>query len=91
MKYVKAKWLTASPGDPLLLYSELDDSRLEIRKIDVYSNGSAGWADRSSEHGSARLGIVPPPSLDEINAQGDFDAVEITPEEFERVWISFRN
>jgi hypothetical protein len=49
-----------------LLYSQLDDSRLEIRKIEVYSNGSAGWADRSSEHGSARLGIVPLPSLDEI-------------------------
>ena len=47
MKYVKAKWLTASPRDPLLLYSELDDSRLEIRKIEVYRNGSAGWADRS--------------------------------------------
>jgi len=50
MKYVKAKWLTASPRDPLLLYSELDDSHLEIRKIeelvgltDPVSMDQRGW------------------------------------------------
>ena len=90
VKYIKAKWLTASSDDPVLLYSEIDDARREIRKVEVYRDGSAGWADQSHECDSTMLGILPLPPLDEINAQIEFEAVEITPDEFESAWFSFR-
>jgi hypothetical protein len=52
VKYIKAKWLTASSDDPDLLYSEIDDAHREIRKVEIYRDGSAGWADQSHEYGS---------------------------------------
>jgi uncharacterized protein DUF6881 len=39
MKYVRVGWKHQHPAEPVALYSELDDNRFEVRKIEVFRNG----------------------------------------------------
>jgi hypothetical protein len=34
MKYLKVKWIHPFPSEPIVLMSELDDERYEIRKVE---------------------------------------------------------
>jgi hypothetical protein len=70
----------------VLLFSELEDDRWETRKVEVFSDGHCGYADRNEEHAGTGLSIEPIPSLVEIAAQPQFEPYEISREEFELVW-----
>ena len=86
MTYFRCKWNQESPNFPIMLYSELDDLRWEVRKVEVYRDGRMGFADRERESGGSGLGLVPTPPLGEIAADPEFEPVEITALEFEHVW-----
>ena len=90
MKYLKVEWVHSSPDYPTMLYSELDDERWERRRIDVYPDGRWGFADADEEVGGTGLGETPTPPLDEIATNPEFKPVEITHEEFERLWAARR-
>lgn len=70
----------------MLFISELDEARWETRKIEIFPDGSIGYADSRVEHGGTRLGLVPLPSIADIAADPKFMPEEITREEFEDVW-----
>jgi hypothetical protein len=38
--YFAARWRHDSPHDPVLLFEELNDQRLETRKVEEYADGS---------------------------------------------------
>jgi len=42
MTYLKVKWIHSHPDAPVLLYSELDRERWEVRKVEVFRDGSLG-------------------------------------------------
>jgi hypothetical protein len=42
MIYLKVKWNHSFSDEPVLLYSELDRKRWELRKIEVFPNGRMG-------------------------------------------------
>ena len=86
MKYIIVKWQHQNPGEPTLLYSELDDAGWEIRKVEVFADGRVGYADRSGTNGGTRLSIEPLPSLIEIATDPQFEPREIAKDEFEKVW-----
>ena len=86
MKYIKVKWIHSIQSEPVLLYSELDDQRMEVRKVEVFADGSMDFADRMRQKGNARLGKVPVPPLDEIAADSEFEPFEIEQSEFDSVW-----
>jgi hypothetical protein len=86
MFYFKCRWEYFSPEFPVLLYSELDDERWECRKVEIFADGRAGYADSHQEYGGTGLGLVPIPPLAEIAADPQFDPAEISKEEFELVW-----
>jgi hypothetical protein len=86
MTYIKVAWRHTSLDDPVLLYSELDGGRWEIRKVEVFPDGSMGYAASNSSFGGTDLGKVPVPSLSAINTSAEFDAQLITSAEFEKVW-----
>lgn len=86
MNYIKVKWIHSLPQEPVWLYSELDEERWEIRKIEIYADGSLGYADATRAHGSTRLGECPIPPLTEISCDHQFEAVEITDKEFDDIW-----
>lgn len=86
MTYLMVKWKHSNPDEPSLLYSELDEQRMQHRKIDIYPDGRWGFADEQEEVGGAGLGDAPTPSVDQLNADPEYEAVEIDKEEFERLW-----
>jgi Domain of unknown function (DUF6881) len=90
MQYLRVRWKHHDSDEPVLLYSELGDDRYETRKVEVYADGSAGFAGPGEEVGTTWLGDQPVPPLDEINADAQFEGVEIDAAEFERVWAQRR-
>jgi hypothetical protein len=87
MHYLKVVWKHQHPDEPVVLYSELDEARWEVRKVDVFHNGSLGYADRSVAHGSGTfLALAATPALAEIASDPEFEPTEITAEEFEEIW-----
>lgn len=88
MKYVKVRWIHAIPDEPVMLFSELTDDMWETRKVEVYADGRADFADSEERSGSTKLGIEPYPPLEEIAADPQFEPVVISAEEFEAAWKS---
>lgn len=86
MKYIKVRWLHELENEPVMLLSELDDQSFELRKIELYADGHAGYADSDREVGGTFLGEVPVPSVAEIALDSQFVAEEIDAVEFEAAW-----
>lgn len=82
------RWKHESPDAPVTLYSELDEERWEVRKVEVFIDGRMGFAEGRRESVGTALGDTPVPSLEEIAAIGEFEPATITRAEFERVWDS---
>ena len=87
MKYIRVKWKQSNPNEPVWLYSELDDNRWEVRKVEIFADGRRGYAGEGREFGGTGLGEVPIPPLEEIAKDHEFDPTEITQKEFEEVWL----
>jgi hypothetical protein len=90
MKYLYVKWIHKNPGDPVHLYSELDNDRYEVRKVEVYADGRRGFADSGEEFGGTVLSSMPLPPLEEIAAMKEYEPKEIPVEDFQRVWLKRR-
>jgi hypothetical protein len=90
MKYLHIKWHKAAGGDPLHLYSELDDQRYERRKVEIFGDGRRGFADASEEAGGTALGTLPVPMLDELAGDADYEARAISQDDFQRIWLKRR-
>jgi hypothetical protein len=86
MIYLRVRWKHSDPGYPTTLYSEIDESRWERRKIDIYPDGRWGYADAREKVGETGLGEAPTPTLEELNANSEFEATEIQKSEFEKLW-----
>ena len=91
MTYIKVSWKHSNPNYPVLLFSELDDSRSETRKVEVFPDGTVGFADPAERAKSTGLGLEPLPPLEEIAENPEFEPEEITKEEFERMWTKRRS
>ena len=90
MRYLKVHWKHDIPDEPRWLYSELDDQRLERRKIDVFPDSRWGFADEHEEVGGSALADSTTPAVEKINADPEFDATEIDRAEFESLWTTRR-
>jgi hypothetical protein len=84
--YLYSKWKNAPVNRPAEYYSELDESRWETRKVEVFRDGRLGFASAMESTPDTELGIVPVPSLAEIESQLEFDVRLIEAEEFEALW-----
>jgi hypothetical protein len=86
MTYIKVKWIHSNSNEPILLYSEIDEERMEQRKVEIFADGRYDYASSSESAGSTRLGEVPIPALSEIASDPQFEPVKIPKQEFEEVW-----
>jgi hypothetical protein len=86
MNYLRVGWKHQHAEEPVILYSELDADRWEVRKVEVFRNGRCGYASAEGSSGGTELGKVPIPELTEIAKDPQFEPCEISREEFEAVW-----
>jgi hypothetical protein len=90
MKYIKVRWIHSDPDEPVWLYSELNDDMWEIRSIEIFPDGTKGFADDAEAVGTTKLSIEPLPSLKDIASDPQFIPEEITHQEFEGAWAARR-
>lgn len=88
---MQVSWIHDFDDEPILFYSELDEARNEVRKIEIYQDGSFGLASEDFDFGGALLSEVPVPSIDEVSRDTQFIAKLITKDEFEEVWLEYAN
>lgn len=84
--YLRVVWSHDFADEPVELFSEIGPDGYERRKVELFRDGRLGWADEKNEVGGTGLGQVPITSVDEINAQREFQASTITAARFNRVW-----
>ncbi len=85
MTYFLCDWYNSFPDEPVRIYCELDDTRYERRKVEVFADCRSTYADQQHEGGS-RLSELVIPSLAEINSDPQFHATEISATEFNEAW-----
>jgi hypothetical protein len=88
-EYLQVSWKHDFEEDPVLIYSEIDYTRTELRKIELYKNGSFGLASADIEYGKSMLALIPIPGKQEIAADPQFVPKEITEEEFNALWNKY--
>jgi hypothetical protein len=83
--HLRVAWKHASADKPVVLYSELDEQRFEVRKIEIVADGHAGWADGRDSTAETQLGTERVPSIEQIAADPEFDPAPISRAEFDRL------
>jgi hypothetical protein len=86
MRYLRVQWLHGHADEPVEIYSELDDAGWEIRKVEIFRDGSIGFASASEAGGTTVLGEEAVPALEDIGTDPQFKPSRISKEEFERRW-----
>lgn len=86
MKYLCVRWVHTDPDYPTLLYSEIDDARWEVRKVELFEDGRIEFASQNETTGNCGLGLIPTPPLEELAMDSEFEPREISEAEFEQVW-----
>ncbi len=86
MEYLKVEWIHGWDDEPIVIYSEIDGRRREIRKIEVFRNGRVGYAVGKVAQGGTLLSETPLPPLYSIASDRQFKPHKITQQSFEQVW-----
>ncbi|SHM29767.1 hypothetical protein [Rhizobacter sp. OV335] len=86
MDYVKVRWLHQHASEPILLLSELDAERYEVRKVEVFADGHMGFASDHQTSGHTVLGERPVPPAADIAADPEFVVEGLDGREFEMAW-----
>ena len=89
MTYLMCHWIHSITDEPILLYSELNDQRYEVRKVELYADGRTGYATKDVEHDGTGLGLEPIPFTQDIANDPEFVAADIDRDAFEKVWNHF--
>lgn len=85
-RYLHVQWQHDVDDDPVSLWSELDDTGMETRKVEVFRDGRRRRAPPTTNDTGTRLGEMPVPSIDEINNDPQFRARSVDRAAFEIEW-----
>lgn len=88
MEYLKVGWLHEHPNEPVVLMSELDEDRYEVRKVEVFADGRMGFASTDQSSGETILSKTAIPLPEEIASDPQFVVEVFDAERFEEVWLS---
>jgi hypothetical protein len=84
--YFAVRWHHDSPDEPVLLFEELNEQRLETRKVEEFADGRRIRSDRIAPELSTSLSWELVPSEAEIDSQSEFTVQQLSADEFEAVW-----
>ena len=88
MEYSKLIWTHGDHDLPIEIYSEYDADGWETRKVEVFADGSFGFAGAQSCSGATRLSLIQKPADSDVTADPQFHIESCTTAEFDRVWKS---
>ncbi|SMO86932.1 hypothetical protein SAMN06264849_110101 [Melghirimyces algeriensis] len=89
MRYILCHWIQEDLDEPVKIYSEVDEEGHELRKVEVYRDGTADYATQEVAVGQAGLALILFPSIEEINMDSETVAEEISPAEFKNIWKKY--
>lgn len=89
MRYMHIELTTAEERVPQIIYSEIDDVEYEVRKVEIYFDGSVGYASSENEVGKTLLADQVIPTLEEIDNDNEIIATQLSREDFEIIWASY--
>lgn len=84
--FIRVDWRHGNAEDPITLFSELDEERWEVRKVEVFADGRIGYANERGSFGMTSLGDQPVPALEVLADNPEFEPVEITRAEFDDIF-----
>ena len=86
--YFAARWHHDLDDEPVLIFEELGDDRLELRKVHEFADGRRERTDRIQPELMTSLSRMSIPDLDEIASAPEFTVQPLTAEEFEAAWAT---
>lgn len=86
MEYLKVHWRHEFQDEPTIIYFELDEQRNEVRKIEMYCDGSFGLASKDVTYNNSILSEKPIPVIEEIMSDSQFRVLEINKFDFLKLW-----
>lgn len=86
MIYLKVHWNHDSENQPVAFYCEMEDDRMEVRKVELFADGSFGYANERRSSGKTDLAALPMPATADLAAAPNCEAIEISRDEFEEIW-----
>ena len=89
MQYVLVEWEHDMEDEPYLIYSELNEDRMETRKMEFYRNGLSFSYGAERGHFDVLADVPFPSDLREIERQGapgEFTARSLSPSLFYDIW-----
>lgn len=89
MSFLRVQWHHDLNGEPVDIYSQLDGGRFEIRKVEVFQDGTGQIAGPGVEQGDTFLSETPIPHLEVINMDPEFTAEEVSAEQFWDEWRKY--
>ncbi|GAA3851192.1 DUF6881 domain-containing protein [Streptomyces sedi] len=90
MRHWKVYWHHQFTEEPISIYSELRDDGSEVRRVEEFRDGTAGWADGDAHSARTFLADVAFGDMSEVAAQEEFTAFLIERQEFEGAWARAR-
>ena len=90
MRYSKLLWNHTFPNEPVAIYSEHDDKGWERRKVELFRDGSIGFASATESSEGTKLSLIQCPPDEEVNSEPEFRVMDISKDEFEGLWTRAR-
>ncbi len=76
MSYLKVHWRHDSEKQPVAFYCELDSERMEIRKVELFADGSLTYAYEKGASGNTLLAPLPMPTVEDLSNSPNYDPSE---------------
>ena len=86
MDYVLVEYLQPEEDEPALVYSELDQQRLEQRRVEFFEKGLCFAYGGERGHEEALNPRPFPEDLRQLNAEGKVQTHAITARLFQEIW-----
>jgi hypothetical protein len=86
-RFLSVRWLHDYPREPVLLVSEIGSDGFEVRKVEIFRDGTKGYASREESIGMTWLGERPVPRIEEIASNPEFEPNWITESDFNTIWV----
>jgi len=86
MRHERVEWFHSFPNEPIVIFQEVNDDSILIRKIEIFSDGRITATGFTGEFDSDFQKNFPVPPLDEINENPEFSGFKISEDSFNALW-----